>query len=284
MKWYQVIAFALVFITLGKTQAQSTKSAFIEPFKLEVTFNKTTILVFPAAIISVDKGSADIAVQKANGVENILRVKADQKDFEETNLSVITGNGQFYSFVVTYSSNPAHLNIDVKELPVLNGIRPGPSQSLRNNLENLTESDLPGYAEKAAKARRNIHALYDEGNKMLLELSGTYIKNNVLFFRLAIQNRSRIDYDIDQFKLYLRDKKIGKRTAFQEIEIIPLYVSGDTAQVKGKSSQILIVAVPKFTIPEKKNFIIEIMEKNGGRQLNLRAVNRHIMKARKLTN
>lgn len=48
----------------------------VPPYALEVTFNKTVHLIFPAAIKYVDLGSADILAGKADGSENVLRVKA----------------------------------------------------------------------------------------------------------------------------------------------------------------------------------------------------------------
>src|SRR5689334_10024769 len=101
----------LVFImclSIGM-QAQSVRSfsstAILEPYRLEVSYNKTTHLVFPLSIISIDRGSASILAQKAPGVENILKVKADQKAFEETSLNVITSDGKLYSFLVCYNDN-----------------------------------------------------------------------------------------------------------------------------------------------------------------------------------
>src|SRR4051812_41886863 len=93
----------------AQTAKSFSQSAVIEPFKLEVAYNKTTHLVFPLSIISIDRGSACIIAQKAVGVENILKVKADEKNFEETNLSVITSDGKLYSFLVFYNDKPAYL-------------------------------------------------------------------------------------------------------------------------------------------------------------------------------
>jgi hypothetical protein len=53
------------------------KTTVIEPYPLWVTLNKTTNLIFPYAIKSVDRGSRDVLAQKAKGVENILLVKAN---------------------------------------------------------------------------------------------------------------------------------------------------------------------------------------------------------------
>lgn len=82
----------------GLTRAV-TFDRMVPPYGLEVTFNKTVHLIFPAAIRYVDLGSADIIAGKADGSENVLRVKAALRDFSrETNLAVITEDGSYYTF------------------------------------------------------------------------------------------------------------------------------------------------------------------------------------------
>jgi hypothetical protein len=103
-----------------------------------------------------------------------------------------------------------------------------------------------------------------------------------MFCRLRIENDSQINYDIEQFRLYIRDKKQSKRTATQENELHPLCILGDTSAVRGISKDTLVIAVPKFTIPDGKYLVIEIMERNGGRHLALRVKNRHVVKAKAL--
>lgn len=269
----QIIIVLLVLTSyLAKAQVNFNKAAYIEPYKLEVTHNKTTNLIFPAAITSIDRGSQDIMVQKATGVENILRVKADVKEFEETNLSIITGDGKLYSFLVSYNDNPAYLNINLGNNSPLNY-----SQSLPNG------NGLAEYAGKAAHAKNNIHSLRDESSRVSLDINGVYIKDNTIFFKMHLENRSQINYDIDQFRFYIKDKKQSKRTSTQEIEIKPLYISGDTATIEGKTAQTLVVALPKFTIPDGKFLVVEIMEKNGGRNLIIKVKNRHVLKAKTIS-
>ena len=73
-------------LTLGK----------IEPYKMEVTYDKTTHLIFPTAIRYVDLGSDYLIAEKAEDAGNVLRIKASVRDFEpETNFSVITNDGRF---------------------------------------------------------------------------------------------------------------------------------------------------------------------------------------------
>src|SRR5688500_828142 len=83
------------------------------PQALEIAYNKTTSLVFPAIIKSVDRGSRDLLAQKAKGVENILQLKAARHGFPNTNLTVITSDGKLHEFTVAYSKAPGSLVISV---------------------------------------------------------------------------------------------------------------------------------------------------------------------------
>ena len=284
MNWYRAIGTVLIgtisFNLFGQTSIPFLRSAYIAPYKLKVAFNKTTNLVFPAPIVSIDRGSQDIIVEKAVGVENILRVKADVKVFEETSLSVITNDGKLYSFLVNYNNNPSYLNVNIA------GIAP-PNDTASMQTEEaiipsviMTEQNLKTFCEYAICQEANIDRVKDKASKMSFALTGFYVKENVMFCKLKIENDSQINYDIEQFRLYIRDKKQSKRTATQENEILPLYILGDISKINGISKDTLVIAVPKFTIPDGKYMAIEIMERNGGRHLALRVKNRHVVKAK----
>lgn len=66
----------------------------IPPHALEVCYEKTTHIIFPAEIIYVDLGNENLVAGLADGAKNVLRVKSAFKRFKtETNLSVITMMG-----------------------------------------------------------------------------------------------------------------------------------------------------------------------------------------------
>ena len=78
-----------------------TFDRMIPPHGLEVTYDKTVHVIFPAAVRYVDLGSPNLIAGKADGAENVIRVKATVRDFRtETNMSVITEDGSFYTFNV----------------------------------------------------------------------------------------------------------------------------------------------------------------------------------------
>lgn len=105
----------------------------VAPYGLEVAFDKTVHLIFPAAIRYVDLGSPCLMAGKAEGgAENVLRVKAAVEGFErETNLGVICDDGSFYSFNVRYAIEPARLNVEMADfLHTANGNLPTNRQDL----------------------------------------------------------------------------------------------------------------------------------------------------------
>ncbi len=68
----------------------------VTPFRVQVTFAKTVHIIFPAAVCYVDLGSNHIIAGKADGAENVIRVKATTEGFPgETNFSVICEDGSF---------------------------------------------------------------------------------------------------------------------------------------------------------------------------------------------
>ena len=76
------------------------------PHVLPVGKDKQMYLIFPGKITYEDHGSQDITVEKAEGVDNILAVKAVCEFQKESNISVVTDNGKFYTFNLQYSPNP----------------------------------------------------------------------------------------------------------------------------------------------------------------------------------
>ena len=104
----RIILSLVMLLTVLSVKAQEpveTKifptNQIISPHKIEVTFQKTVHILFPSEVKYVDLGSFDIIADKATGAENVVRIKAAVKGFEgETNFSVITADGCFYSFNV----------------------------------------------------------------------------------------------------------------------------------------------------------------------------------------
>jgi conjugative transposon TraN protein len=213
-------------------------------------------------------------VQQVKEAENILLVKAAKVKFPETNLSVITSDGNLYSFSVKYDSLACLLvyRLSKQSSNSISGVLF--KERVMNNAEIET------YAKSVFNKTKTISGIRYKKWQMLGRVNGIYIKDDVMFFRLLLENRSSIDYDIDFIRFYLHDDKISKRTATQEQELKPLRIIGNTPKVKADNKRVSVFAFEKFTIPDAKSFLIEVAEKNGGRHLLLKVTNEKLIKAK----
>lgn len=118
---------------------------------------------------------------------------------------------------------------------------------------------------------------------MEARVNGIYIKDDILFFHLVMSNLSAIGYDIDFIRFYIVDRKKSKRTAVQELDLKPLFTAGKTDAVPAYGKGSAVFVFNKFTIPDGKDFVIQVGEKNGGRHLRLKLGNRKIVRAKMLT-
>lgn len=272
-----ILMFIVLFVSIrNNLNAQQivptvvTKS--IEPYKIMVAFNKTSNLIFPYAIKSVDRGSVAILAQKAKAVENILQVKAGQQGFASTNLSVVTADGRFYSFIVNYAAEPSPLNMSFN----VDTIKAQISEATVNEAELETLSNL-------VKSQQSfLHRRLKE-QRMKLLLNGIYLSDTTMWFKLKLENQSLIDYKPENIRFVVRDRKRSKRTAVQENNIQPVYAQPSFV-VRGNTEHDFIYGFNPFTIPSNQEFIVQITEASGGRALLLRISPRVFLKARLLKN
>ena len=273
MKKFNVMVMVYVLLfTVGSSAQQISKNILSEitPDSLKIGYSKTTNIVFPYAIKSVDRGSEDVLVQKGKGFENILQIKAAKQEFVPTNLTVVTADGKLYSFLLSYDEQNPQLNLSVNTTEPL-------KQHVLFSSGSGNEQELQLYSKLAFYDKCRIRGEKESEYGIKLHLNGIFIQNDVMYYRIVVVNHSKIKYDIDQFRFFIRDSKKVKRTASQEIEITPLHILNNYETIDEESENTFVFAVPKFTIPEKKYFAIQLMENNGGRHLTIQVKNKKLI-------
>lgn len=263
------IVILLVMLSVSTIRAQDSAASDytqIRPEPLTIAVGKTTNLIYPFAIKSVDRGSRDILVQKAKGLENILQVKAGKECFEATNLTVITSDGKFYSYSVGYNESTTQLNLDYTNGKI-------------SAAKEYNEALITKLSAIVGSSARNVYGTKDNAEGVKLTLEGIYVHDNLFFFKVSITNKTNINYDISQLRLFIKDQKKAKRTASQENEVAQLYVYNPVSVIKGMTEETVVIVVPKFTIPDKKEVILQVMEKDGGRHLEVCLKNKILIKA-----
>lgn len=256
----------------------------IPPHGLEVAYDKTVHILFPSAVRYVDLGSADLIAGKADGAENVIRVKATVKNFRrETNMSVITEDGAFYTFNVKYANEPLLLNIEMADF-----IHDGEAVNRPNNAQEIYLQELG--KESPMLVRLVMKSIHKENKRRVKHigskrfgiqylLKGIYVHNDLLYFHTEIKNQSNVPFDVDYITFKVVDKKVAKRTAIQEQVLFPVRAQNYVTRVAGKKSERTVFCLPKFTIPDDKQLVVEMNEKEGGRHQSFVVENEDLVNA-----
>ena len=278
---YLILIVAAIAAVKVTAQMTPETPAEIRPLRIEAGFTKTVHILFPSPVTYIDIGSMDIIAGKADGAENVVRVKAAVRKFAaETNLTVITEDGGFFTFDVHYAENPAvsTLNLTVQEpqpesmkKPAAVGY-PQPTAPASEGRVLLREVGR----EKPATIKRMLSDIYRQNRTDVkgirtkkygieVEVLGIYVFNDVIYIHSCISNDTNISFEVDARHFIVADRKLTKRTAQQQSTLEVLRVCNDPAVVRGHQRQRTVFALPKLTISDDKVLLLEIIEKNGAR-------------------
>lgn len=267
----------------GYTKAVSW-DRMIPPHGIQVTFEKTSHIIFPAKVRYIDLGSSNLIAAKASPSENVVKVKAAVRGFKnETNFSVITDEGNFYTFNVMYAEEPDKLNIEAKDF-IHDGLAVNrPNNSMDIYLEEL-RSESPKVVQLIMKSiyksdRRKVKHIGCKRFGIQYTLKGIYAHNDLLYFHTQTKNTSNVLFQVDYITLKIVDKKIAKRTAIQEQIIVPVRAFNYVTEVNGRKTERTVMAVDRFTIPDDKKLVFVMTEKNGGRHQTFAVDNADIIRA-----
>lgn len=262
----------LFMVSICPVVAGAAHAQIFQYPSIDVTMRKTSSIVFPVPIKSGDRGSNDILVQKVKGAQNVLKVKAGKKNFPETNLTVITDDGLLHHYLVRFSDQPGKYVFysDSLERKI---VRP------RVYLQDVNLHDFERISRSIVALRSNKKVVSVKKNQMRMVLKGIYIQDKTMYYHVQLDNISHIPYDIDLAQFLIRDRQKVKRMASQEVIEVPSFVYGSPTVIPGRATIDLVYALPKFTIPDAKDLVIQLMENRGGRHLELHVKNRSIIRA-----
>lgn len=258
------------------------------PYGLEVTFEKTVHLIFPAAIRYVDLGSQNIIAGKADDAENVLRVKAAVREFEtETNMSVICEDGSFYAYNVKYADEPKKLSIEMKDF-----LAPTEGRLPSNRADIYFKelgSESPILVKLIMKSiyqndKRTIKHVGAKQFGMLFLLRGLYAHNGLLYFHVRMDNESNMPYAVDFITFKVVDKKVAKHTAIQERILQPLRAFHQVMWIGAGRSERIVFALEQFTLSEDKQLEVTLYERNGSRTLTFYVEPEDLLLTKKIDN
>ena len=247
-----------------------------EPKPIGLTFNKTVHLIFPKDVYYYDVGSSAILVAQKNA---ILKLAPKTNGFEETNLTVVTVDNVWYTFLLNYKSDIRELTYFIASADgkkVNGGLMKGSGEENDPNVKtdsstliaSAHEKDYISCCREIIQKAPSYWNVAGSAKKVYFALTNIFIHNEKLYFVLSLGNASSINYDINFIELTVVNKKQLKRASIQEEIKQPLFVYNKTDQIPAKTKEVCMVFVyDKFTIPEDRKLLFEMYEKKGGRNI-----------------
>lgn len=258
---FQAIALALGLLAVLPGQAQNqVEGAGQFKENLPVIYvNKdiSTHFVSPEKIEYVDISVPDIAGDIP--LPNAVRVKPVKEG--ASGVLTITSERFMVQYLLMYTD-------DLSKVYSRYNIPYTDVKSYLSPESDMTRSQLHDYCYRMLLSKKKFYNVSCLKHGMRVTLNNIYTVDKYFFIDISLLNKTNIQYDIDNIRFFVEDKKMTKATTFQSIELQPLLVSQQDKSFKKKWRNIFVF--DKFTYPEDKIFVIELAEKQlSGRVIRL---------------
>jgi len=180
----------------------------------------------------------------------------------ESNLLVVTQNGNIYSLVLAYRDSLVdfHRFVDCsKSLDT-------PSKLSTDKVEEIPKVNLD-YDKLCKQLLRNtdqFHQIKTTGD-IRLKMTNSIYHNKEVYVVYEIKNGSAIDYQIDQLQLLKVLGNPKRRSSHQETSIEPLHAFRMPKIVAQGNTMRFVVVYPKFTLGDDYTLKVILQERDGSR-------------------
>ncbi|MHA6250069.1 conjugative transposon protein TraN [Pontibacter sp. CAU 1760] len=252
MKKPFILLCSLLFPALAFGQLKGPETVYIHK-------DISTHFISPEPIKYVDISTDDVAGDIP--VSSILRVKPKNG---KPALGVVTIVGERFmvQYRLSYAPAPDAAQSEVR-------IDPTKVDAFINPAVSMSSEDMQRFALLAVQERPSHARARITSQKVDIRLNNIYTVGDYFFLDVSMKNRTNIAYDIDQIRFNIEDKKVGKATNFQQLEVAPVFTLYDTDNFRRKYRNVFVFK--KFTFPDEKIFNMEVAEDQvSGRTISLK--------------
>ena len=296
-KLYSILSLLLIILSNVVYSQSKTKN-------LDINISEESIvqLIF-------DRNVSDYKISNDEVVDidysdNSVTLKAIGQELKniKCNLIIRLEDNSIYSFIVKYEDNideflyfikkeqsQQALKSNISSLNSLTDNKSSQNLTSKNKgekkIEKIDVGNLTSISEKAnyiANTDGYIKSRNLDSNKGIYSyLRGVYVDTDKLYFFYEIENKTNINYDVDNY-IFITEprKKKGDALEANEMEFSPVHVSDDFKTIPANSGKKVVFVFDKFTINQSKFLKFMVNEKNGERTLNNTIIGENIASAK----
>ena len=259
-KFTKIMIISCLILCSTATKAQQ----LIPRGDLYVNESITTFVVSGENIKMMDISTKDTVVVGNQPGDNIVRIKAVKPRIDGEKLGVVTIVGERnivqYNLVYTADKDNATTEYRIRQDEIYNYLNPAVDMDLKTMYK---------YCWMIWDSRKKYYDVSGYNAKMKIRLNNLYTVGNYFFFDVTVENRSKIQFDIEEIRIKLCDKKQSKSISSQEIELKPVLEMKPIRRFKKTYRNIFVLE--KLTFPDEKVLSFTMSEKPiSGRTVTLR--------------
>ena len=270
------IIIVLVFISaFAKVNAQTTH--LLDTIYANDT--KNVALFFPEPIRQGITGSDNFVFTYNREKEQYFGL-LQAKPGKESNLLVINRNGSIFSYIVRYKSQLSKLNYFIPLSNSIGNERPIAKDSVlgKSSVELVDNSTYyyQKFCSYLLERKQRIGRIKKRNEGIILNVENIVFDKDELYFVIEIENNSTLDYDLNFLNLSIETRQKGKRKSLQRLYKEPIYKDNLPSKIKENEMARFVYVLPKFSLSDDRRAILELNEKDGERNIEMKLSHRYI--------
>ncbi|ASO04583.1 DUF4138 domain-containing protein [Arenibacter algicola] len=276
------ILISAILISPFVLQLCSAQAPAQKPITLDTIYandTKNVALFFPEPIRQGITGSDNFIFTYNREKEQYFGL-LQAKPGKESNLLVVNRNGSVFSYIVRYRKELSKLNYFIPDSSSIGNEKPlTPVIVSKDSLVDTIDNKTDYYKKICAyllNQKQKIGKLKKGGEDILLSVENIIFDTEELYFVIQIENKSTLDYDLNFLKLSVETRQKGKRKSLQKLFLKPLFKHHLPSRIKKSETARLVYVVSKFSLSDDRIAVLELNEKKGERNIELKVAHRYI--------
>ena len=253
-----------------------------QPVPLDTIYandTKNVALFFPEPIRQGITGSDNFVFTYNREKEQYFGL-LQAKPGKESNLLVVNRNGSIFSYIVRYKKQLSKLNYFIPLSNSIGNEKPIVTDSvIAESSEELVDNSTYYYQKFCSyllNRKQRIGRIKKRNEGVILTVENIVFDKDELYFVIHIENNSTLDYDLNFLNLSIETRQKGKRKSLQRLYQEPIYRHNLPSKIKENETARFVYVLPKFSLSDDRRAILELNEKDGERNIELKISHRYI--------
>lgn len=275
MKTY--ISLFLFLLTFANQSVKAQERKILDT--IFANDQKNVALFFPAPIRQGITGSENFVFTYNRESEQYFGL-IQAKPGKESNLLVVSTTGSVFSYIVKYKEHLNQLNYFISKSDSIGSEKPviidKPKILTPGEVVWKTNYNYEKFCSYLVERKQNIRRLKKRNQGIVLSVENVVFDKDELYFVIQIENKSSLDYDLNFLNFGIETRSKGKRKSSQTIYNEPILKYGMPSRIKENEFGKLVYVLPKFSLGDDRRVILELNEKNGGRNIKLNVPHKYV--------